>query len=189
MWRHLLDPGLNIDCPTILEWCRDRGIRYLNTSVELWDPYIDTANTPPTDRTLYFRHQSIRRMIKRWGSNAGPSAVVEHGANPGMVSHLAKQALSEIAQRLLADGKAGARAQGLEAALASQQFNQLAMLTGTKVIHISERDTQITNKPKRTNEFCNTWSVEGFYEEGIAPAEMGWGTHERWMLANAHVQR
>ena len=25
----------------------------------------------------------------------------------------------------------------------------------------------------------NTWSIEGFYEEGTAPAEMGWGTHER----------
>ncbi len=183
----LLDLAWNIDCPTILEWCRDRGVRYLNSSVELWDPYIDTANTHPTDRTLYVRHQSIRRMIRRWGSNAGPSAVVEHGANPGMVSHLAKQALSDITQRLLADGKAGARAQSLESALEAQQFNQLAMLTGTKVIHISERDTQITNKPKRTNEFCNTWSVEGFYEEGIAPAEMGWGTHERWMPANAHV--
>lgn len=182
----LLDLAWNIDAPTILEWCRDHGVRYLNTSVELWDPYHDTANTHPIDRTLYVRHQSIRRMIQRWGSNAGPSAVVEHGANPGMVSHLAKQALSEITQRLLADGKAGARAQGLEAALVAQQFNQLAMLSGTKVIHISERDTQITDQPKRTNEFCNTWSVEGFYEEGIAPAEMGWGTHERWMPANAH---
>ncbi|MFM8652882.1 MAG: saccharopine dehydrogenase C-terminal domain-containing protein, partial [Acidimicrobiaceae bacterium] len=52
---------------------------------------------------------------------------------------------------------------------------------------ISERDTQITNRPKEVNEFVNTWSVEGFYEEGVAPAEMGWGTHERWMPSNAQV--
>jgi homospermidine synthase len=32
----------------------------------------------------------------------------------------------------------------------------------------------------------NTWSVEGFYEEGIAPAEMGWGTHERRMPPGAY---
>ncbi|NCZ91142.1 MAG: homospermidine synthase, partial [Actinobacteria bacterium] len=31
----LLDLAWNIDCPTILEWCRDHGVRYLNTSVEL----------------------------------------------------------------------------------------------------------------------------------------------------------
>jgi homospermidine synthase len=58
-----------------------------------------------------------------------------------------------------------------------------------KVIHISERDTQISTQPKRENEFVNTWSVEGFYEEGIAPAEMGWGTHEarlpRWAYRHA----
>ncbi len=48
-----------------------------------------------------------------------------------------------------------------------------------QVVHISERDTQIADRPKRMNEFVNTWSVEGLYEEGVAPAEMGWGTHER----------
>ncbi len=183
----LLDLAWNIDCPTIIEWCRDHGVRYLNTSIELWDPYHDAAKMHPTARTLYVRHQSIRKMIARWGSNNGPSAVVEHGANPGMVSHLAKQGLSEIAHKLLADGKAGARAPRLEAALADQQFNQLAMLTGTKVIHISELDTQVTDQPKLVDEFCNTWSVEGFYEEGVAPAELGWGTHEKWMPANAHA--
>jgi homospermidine synthase len=63
----------------------------------------------------------------------------------------------------------------------------LAMLTGTKVIHIAERDTQISDQPKQTNEFVNTWSVDGFYEEGIAPAEMGWGTHEIKLPPNAYV--
>jgi homospermidine synthase len=53
------------------------------------------------------------------------------------------------------------------------------MLTGTKVIHIAERDTQISSTPKEVNEFVNTWSIDGFYEEGIAPAELGWGTHEK----------
>jgi homospermidine synthase len=47
-----------------------------------------------------------------------------------------------------------------------------------KVIHISEHDTQITNQPKRFGEFVGTWSIEGLREEGVAPAEMGWGTHE-----------
>lgn len=53
------------------------------------------------------------------------------------------------------------------------------MTIGVKVIHCSERDTQISDKPKLVNEFVNTWSVEGFFEESIAPAEMGWGTHEK----------
>ncbi|MFM8002158.1 MAG: saccharopine dehydrogenase NADP-binding domain-containing protein, partial [Actinomycetota bacterium] len=183
----LLDLAWNIDCPTILEWCRNRGVRYLNTSVELWDPYYDMAATNPLDRTLYVRHQSIRKMIGRWGANNGPSSVVEHGANPGLVSHFAKQALFEISNKILSEGRAGSRQSAIESALATESFNQLAMLTGARVIHISERDTQLTDRPKEVNEFVNTWSVEGFYEEGVAPAEMGWGTHERWMPANAHV--
>ncbi len=33
----------------------------------------------------------------------------------------------------------------------------------------------------------NTWSIEGFYEEGTAPAELGWGTHERRLPKHAHT--
>jgi len=50
-----------------------------------------------------------------------------------------------------------------------------------KVIHCSERDTQISNRPKEVDEFVNTWSVEGFREEGTTTAELGWGTHEKEM--------
>ena len=64
-------------------------------------------------------------------------------------------------------------------------FNQLAWKLGVKVIHCSERDTQITDQPKRVDEFVNTWSVEGFREEGTTTAEMGWGTHEKELPALA----
>ncbi len=183
----LLDLAWNIDAVTILEWCRAHGVRYLNTSVELWDPYDDMAATHPLDRTLYVRHQQIRKMIERWGDNTGATAVLEHGANPGLVSHFARQALEEIARRILTEGRGGDRTAGLEAALADGAHNMLAMLTGTKVIHVAERDTQLTNVPKRVNEFVNTWSVEGFYEEGIAPAELGWGTHEKTLPPHAYM--
>ncbi|MDP9463040.1 MAG: saccharopine dehydrogenase NADP-binding domain-containing protein [Actinomycetota bacterium] len=182
----LLDLAWNIDNPTILQWCRDYGVRYLNTSVEVWDPYHDMASTHPLDRTLYVRHMDLRRMIAGWGDNNGATAVVEHGANPGLVSHFTKQALTEIATRMLHDGLA-ADAVSLESALANDAYDAMAMLTGTKVIHVAERDSQTTNVPKEVDEFVNTWSVDGFYEEGIAPAELGWGTHEKRLPPNAYV--
>ena len=183
----LVDLAWNIDAPTILTWCHNNNVRYLNTSVEVWNPYEDMASTHPLDRTLYVRHQELARMIREWGGNSGPTAVLEHGANPGMVSHFVKLALRELSMKILSDGIAGDRKAGLEEALANDQFNMLAMLTGTKVIHISERDTQISTQPKEPNEFVNTWSVEGFYEEGIAPAELGWGTHERTLPKNGYA--
>jgi homospermidine synthase len=182
----LLDLAWNIDNPTILQWCRDHGVRYLNTSVEVWNPYDDMASTHPLDRTLYVRHMDLRRMMAKWGDNKGATAVVEHGANPGLVSHFTKQALTEIAVRMLSDGLAN-DAPALERSLSDEDYAALAMLTGTKVIHISERDTQITDVPKEVDEFVNTWSVDGFFEEGIAPAELGWGTHEKRLPPNGYV--
>lgn len=184
----LIDLAWNIDCNDIIQWCHDQNVLYLNTSVELWDPYEDAGATPPADRTLYVRHMRLRRLRDSW-SEKGATAVVEHGANPGLVSHWTKVALLDIANTMLKQGLPveAARKTALEHALADENFPQLALTTGTKVIHISERDTQISDKPKEVDEFVNTWSVAGFHEEGVAPAEMGWGTHEKKLPASAHV--
>ena len=107
----LIDLAWNIDCGEIVQWCHDRGVLYINTSVELWDPYAGAANKPPTERTLYWRHMNLRRMVAAWKS-PGPTAVLEHGANPGLISHFTKQGLLDIAERALADRKfAGAHAE------------------------------------------------------------------------------
>jgi homospermidine synthase len=100
----------------------------------------------------------------------GPTALLTHGANPGLVSHFVKQALLNIA----ADT-------GLKAATPAtrQQWGELADRLGVRVIHIAERDTQVSETPKARDQFVNTWSIEGFVGEGAQPAELGWGSHER----------
>jgi homospermidine synthase len=175
----LIDLAWNIGLTELLDWCRDHNVRYLNTSVEVWSPYDDPASLSPQERTLYWRHMALRRQIAGWGTNDGPSAVVEHGANPGLVSHFTKQALSEIAEAVLRDGLLEDRRDAIRHALDDQHFNVLAQLLEVKSIHVAEHDTQITDQPKEVGEFVNTWSVDGFYEEGVAPAELGWGTHEK----------
>ena len=182
----LIDLAWNIDLNELLQWSRDRGVSYLNTSVEVWDPYEDASVVAPLDRTLYWRHMKLRRLLASWPDNAGAPAVVEHGANPGLVSHFTKQALSEIAAQCLSTGTLRDRHDSITSALEAERYNELSMALGVKVIHIAERDTQISNQPKQVGEFVNTWSVDGFYEEGVAPAEMGWGTHERRLPPLAH---
>jgi homospermidine synthase len=54
-----------------------------------------------------------------------------------------------------------------------------------KVIHIAERDTQTAAFAKQPGEFVNTWSIDGFAGEGCQPAELGWGTHEKTLPADA----
>jgi homospermidine synthase len=177
----LIDLAWNIDCCRILRWCHDHGVLYLNTSVEVWDPYEGAEDKHPTQRTLYWRHMNIRRLMASW-HEPGPTAVLEHGANPGLISHWTKQGLLDLAERVLEDKKAPpGDAEEIQQLARDQTFNRLAMKLGVKVVHCSERDTQITNRPKEVGEFVNTWSIEGFREEGITTAEMGWGTHE-WHL-------
>ena len=178
----LLDLAWNIDANTILQWCHDHGVLYLNTSIEEWDPYEGGSNKHPLERTLYYRHMRMRDMKSRW-TKTGATAIVEHGANPGLVSHLVKKSLVDIATRALKEGKVSS---DVETALVNENYPSLAHALNVKVIHISERDTQVTNKPKQWGEFVNTWSVEGFYEEGVAPAELGWGTHEKSLPINAY---
>ncbi len=184
----LIDLAWNIDSGEIIQWCHDRQVLYVNTSVELWDPYEDAGSIPPGQRTLYVRHLALRKQAKSW-PELGATAVVEHGANPGLVSHWTKVALEDITRSILPTLPAGDRRAALERALSDGDYARLAMRTGVKVIHISERDTQISDRPKEVGEFVNTWSIAGFHEEGIAPAEMGWGTHERRLPPGAHAHQ
>jgi len=181
----IIDLAWNIDCIAMVQWCRLNNILYVNTSVEEWDPYKDSERNKPTKYTLYARHMEIRRMLNAWKTNDGPTAIVDHGANPGLVSHFTKYALVDIAKKILKEKTDDPRRKELESCLQNRNFAGLARAEGVKVIHISERDTQITDKPKQVNEFVNTWSIEGFFEEGVAPAELGWGTHERYVPKNA----
>src|ERR1700733_2834963 len=72
----LIDLAWNIDACEILQWCHDHGILYINTSVEVWDPYAG-GRKHPTERTLYWRHMNLRRMFAKWKTK-GATAVVEH---------------------------------------------------------------------------------------------------------------
>ena len=113
-------------------------------------------------------------------SPGGTTAVSCCGANPGMVSWFVKQALLNVAKDV-----------GLKfkEPKTREEWGQLSKKAGVKGIHIAERDTQVGKRPKPQDVFVNTWSVEGFISEGMQPAELGWGTHEKWMPANGHKHK
>jgi len=172
----VIDLAWNIGATDMLGVCRRNNILYANTSVELWDPY---SNQKIFDKTLYARQMQLKMLKERFGENA-PTAIVDHGANPGLISNFTKQGILDIADRIIDERLVSEKElEELRHYRQRQDFPHLAQKLGIKVIHCSERDTQVTNQPKQVNEFVNTWSIEGFREEGIAPAEMGWGTHEK----------
>ena len=98
------------------------------------------------------------------------------GANPGMVSWFVKRALLDLAAlRETNDRKPGTR----------REWAGLMRSLGVRGVHIAERDTQCSKRRKPPGVFWNTWSADGFVAEGFQPAELGWGTHEKWMPRNA----
>ena len=152
----------------LIDFCKDIGALYIDTVVEPWPGFYTDDKLSVSQRSNYALRESL--MDLRRARPGGPTAVSTCGANPGMVSWLVKQALLNVA-----------RDTGLSIAepTSREDWARLAQKLGVKGIHIAERDTQRAKTPKPRNVFVNTWSVEGFVSEGLQPAELGWGTHEK----------
>ena len=157
-----------------MRYCREIGALYIDTVVEPWPGFYFDKGKGNEARTNYALRETV--LAERRANPGGVTAVSCCGANPGMVSWLVKQALVNLATDLGDTAPEPA---------SRAQWGQLAQRLGVKGIHIAERDTQRAREPKPREVFVNTWSVEGFLSEGMQPAELGWGTHERWAPANA----
>jgi homospermidine synthase len=164
----LLNLSVDVSSIALVELAYEKGALYLDTCIEPWPGGYTDSNIPPSLRSNYSLRE--KALALRETHKNGPTAVLTHGANPGLVSHFVKQALLNVASDT-----------GVQAGNPSTRgdWAALAYKLGVKVIHIAERDTQIANTPKRPGEFVNTWSVDGFVGEGCQPAELGWGTHEK----------
>lgn len=172
----LVNVTMGVDSVTVADWCQRHGVCYIDSSVEPWDENIFDASLPTHARTEYAYHQRARGHAADHWHDHGPTAVFCHGANPGLVTHFVRAALRDIAA-----------ATGLDATTprTREDWARLAQKTNTRVIHISERDTQYARDGRRPGEFVNTWSIGGLVEEASMPVEIGWGTHERQLPPGA----
>jgi homospermidine synthase len=167
----LLNLSVDVSSVALIGFCQARGALYLDTCTEPWaGGYTDPALTP-SQRSNY----ALRESALALAGGAGPTAVLTHGANPGLVSHFVKQALLNVARDTGVDT-------GIPADRAA--WAALAQGLGVKVIHVAERDTQTATFAKQPGEFVNTWSIDGFVGEGCQPAELGWGSHEKVLPAD-----
>ncbi|MCI3953220.1 MAG: hss [Burkholderiales bacterium] len=164
----VLNVSVDVSSIALIKLCWSKGAMYLDTCIEPWPGGYTDVTIPHARRTNYALREEA--MALRASNPRAPTAVITHGANPGLVSHFVKQALLNVA------GDTGVDAGSPKT---RDDWGQLARKLGIKVIHIAERDTQLAAKPKEFNEFVNTWSVDGFVSEGQQPAELGWGTHEK----------
>ncbi|MDP3561002.1 MAG: saccharopine dehydrogenase C-terminal domain-containing protein [Legionellaceae bacterium] len=158
----LLNLSVGVSSIDLIKYCHKNKILYLDAAAESWEArHSDNSkllsNYALRDATLQHKKQ-------------GPTAVLTHGANPGLVSHFLKQALWNIAKDNNWKGNLPQK---------SVEWAQLAHDLDIRTIHISEHDTQVSSQIKKAGEFINTWSVDALISEALRPAELGWGSHER----------
>jgi homospermidine synthase len=170
-----INVSVDVSSVDVMRLCHELDSLYIDSSVEPWEGYFHDKNIDISARTNY----ALREMMlseSRARNRGGATAVSSCGANPGMVSWLVKEALVNLAADL---GIA------TEIPETRRDWAKLMQRCGVKGMHIAERDTQRSTSPKPMNVFVNTWSVEGMVAEGLAAAEIGWGTHERWLPPHA----
>eukprot|EP00697_Spironema_sp_BW2_P012456 gnl/Spiro4/28705_TR14201_c0_g1_i1.p1 gnl/Spiro4/28705_TR14201_c0_g1~~gnl/Spiro4/28705_TR14201_c0_g1_i1.p1 ORF type:complete len:545 (+),score=104.34 gnl/Spiro4/28705_TR14201_c0_g1_i1:91-1725(+) len=172
----LLNLSVDVCSCSLIRWCRDHGVLYLDTVVEPWAGVYTDSSLSASQRSNYkMREDALAIRNDNVSLPTLPTAIITHGANPGLVSHFVKRALLNIAKDFnisVSDPKSQC------------EWAQLAQSVGLQAIHIAERDTQRAATPRTHGEFTNTWSVDGFVGEGCQPAELGWGTHEKSLPAD-----
>ncbi|MDR3449473.1 MAG: saccharopine dehydrogenase C-terminal domain-containing protein [Alphaproteobacteria bacterium] len=169
----VVNVSVDVSCVALIELCQEKGALYLDTVVEPWGGMYTDPNLTVAERSNYVLRESALELRPKY--RGGPTAVICHGANPGIVGHFVKQALLDIA--------AGNNI-AVEKPATREDWAALAQRLGIKAIHVAERDTQAAELRKQPGEFVNTWSIDGFYSEGRQPSELGWGTHEKALPAD-----
>ncbi|WP_140634131.1 homospermidine synthase [Methylibium rhizosphaerae] len=167
----LLNLSVDVSSVALMQWCREHEVLYLDAATEPWPGTYTDRSMPAAERTNY--HMREQALALRRPGERQPTALITLGANPGLVSFLLKQALLDLA------------GPGTSAPADRQAWARLAQDLGVRVIHVAERDDQVSATRKQAGEFVNTWSVAGFVSEALQPAELGWGTHERHLPRDA----
>jgi len=167
--------SVDISSIEMIRLCEELDVFYIDSSIEPWQGYFTDDSIDVALRTNYYMREMMLAERRRRG-RGGVTAVTSCGANPGMISWILKQGLLNLAQDL-----------GLSFDMPQTRLEwaQLMRDAGVKGIHVAERDTQRARRSKKIGSFVNTWSIEGMTAEALSAAEVGWGTHEKWMPVNA----
>lgn len=164
----------------IIETLKKMSVMYVNTAQEInWHYSTDDVY----QESLLIRTHELEKMHLRVSDINKASHLYDFGMNPGVISHFAIKGLLDVAQHVLSHKKDDQLADYVT----KKQYNLIAKHLELHTIHSSELDTQIAHNIKDDGTFINTWSVYGLLEEGCEPAQVGWGTHERYLQEGAVI--
>jgi hypothetical protein len=171
--------NLSVDVSSleVMRLCREHGALYIDTVNEPWAGFYFDLSLAPALRSNY-------ACERRCGRRRAPTRRADGGELlRGEPRHGLVAAQGGAAAPRRGPGDPGGGARGPDRLGAADAG------AGVKGVHIAERDTQAGREAKPVGTFVNTWSVDGFISESFQPAELGWGTHERWFPPNGAATR
>lgn len=159
----IVNLSVGVSSLDMIALCHKYDALYLDTANEPWR--YQTITSSPT--TTYQRRQKFIKDKAQFTN--GPTALMCHGANPGIVTHFAKRAILDVAKSIHG---------AVSTPTSQQEWANLAYDCDVMALHISELDTQRSETSRSGDEYVNTWSIDGFLEESLESVGFAWGTHE-----------
>ena len=163
----LIDFADTVGTKDICNWCATNNIMYINTGEADW----------PENWYSILTENKIKNQMKEKYKNTNnlnkAPIVLQHGNNPGLVSHFVKAGLEYIVNTQYKKDKY------LKALIKSNKFNEVAYKLGLKIIHVNDIDLQEINDSYDDSKLFNTWCIDSFFFEMLSEATINIGTHEK----------
>ncbi len=163
----LIDFADTVGTKDICNWCATNNIMYINTGEADW----------PENWYSILTENKIKNHMKEKYKNTNnlnkAPIVLQHGNNPGLVSHFVKAGLEYIVNTQYKKDKY------LKALIKSNKFNEVAYKLGLKIIHVNDIDIQEINDSYDDSKLFNTWCIDSFFFEMLSEATINIGTHEK----------
>lgn len=163
----LIDFADTVGTKDICDWCAERNIMYINTGEADW----------PENWYCIFNENKLKNAIReKHNSNDLTNKypiVLQHGNNPGLVSHFVKAGIEYIVNTQHKKDKQ------LKQFVKNNEFNRAAQKLGIKMIHVNDIDLQQVNEKYDDDTLFSTWCVDSFFFEMLSEATLNIGTHEK----------
>ena len=159
----LIDFADTVGTRDILEWSILNKIMYLNTGEADW---------PDNWYSIFNENILKNEIINKYKKSIKYPIVLQHGNNPGLVSHFIKSAIEYIVNtQYKKDLK-------LKKLLKNNKFNEISRILNIKMIHVNDIDLQTIKEEFNNNKLVSTWCVDSFFFELLSESTQNIGTHE-----------
>lgn len=163
----LIDFADSVGTKDICEWCAQKNIMYINTGETDWpDNWYSILNENKLKNEIKEKHQNTSN------TNLHP-IVLQHGNNPGLVSHFVKAGIEYIISHQYK------RNSKLKKMIKENKWNEAAQQLGIKMIHVNDIDLQEINDKDENDKLYSTWCIDSFFFEMLSESTLNIGPHEK----------